>query len=142
MFGLSWLSPTLLGALGIAIIAAAVGGWATHKYDGIALSHAQTQTSQARAALSDYRASVAADAAKANAAALAQKTASDATIQALQAQLRTQQEAADAKSKSLLALLNAAKPGDIRPLGPVALSYYQRLRGNAPTATAGTNPGH
>ena len=130
MFGLPFLTPQILGALGIALIASLAGGFAAHKIDGIALSKAQAQTAQIDAAYSKFKASVADSVAMADAKAMKDKQAQDARINALQDQLLTQQKAADARSKSLQALLAAAKPGDVRSLGPVALRYLDQLRGS------------
>jgi hypothetical protein len=141
MFGIPFLSPTLLGAIGIALVASLAGGWAAHKWDGIALSKSQAQTAQIDGAYSQYKAQVAADTAKADALALSQRTALETANNALQAQLADSQRIADAKTKSLQALLASAKPGDTRAIGPIAASYYARLL-PAPQAGRTTPPGN
>ncbi len=134
MFGLSWLSPTILGAVGIALIASLAGGWTAHKLDQIPLSRSQAETAAAKADLASYKGAVAASVAKADAKALEDKQAQDATANALQAKLIQTQKVADDKSAQLRAILNKAAPGDIRPLGPNALNYLAELR------RAGTKP--
>ena len=137
MFGLAWLSPTLLGALGIALIASLSGGYIAHRLDAGPLATAKAETATLQAKYSAYEASVAANAAKANADALAQQTALQSRANDLQNQLIQTQKAADARSKTLQALLAAAKPGDVREIGPVAGAYYSQLRGSqAPGRTA------
>ena len=141
MFGTPFLTPTILGAIGIALIASLTGAFVAHKFDGIALSKAQAETAAVNASYEGYKARVAADAAKANSDALDQKTALEARANDLQNQLIETQKAADARSRSLQALLAAAKPGEIRALGPVASRYYLGLRSQAPAGHS-ANPGH
>ena len=143
MFGLSWLSPTLIGALAIALLASLGGAWVTHKWDGIALAHSQAETAQAKASEAIYRASVAASIAKADADAIIQQKAASEQINALQAQLQDEQRNADVRTKSLQTLLaSASKPGDTMPLGHIALAYFNCLRQQSSPCTASNHPGN
>ncbi len=123
-----WLSPTFLGAVGIALVAGTGGAYIDHKFEVAAVTNAKLETAGVQSAYDAYKGTVAANAAKATADALAQQTALQASNNALQAQLQDQQRISDAKSQSLRALLASAKPGDVRPIGPTASSYYDRLR--------------
>lgn len=133
MFGIPWLSPLMLGAAGIAIAASLAGGFVVHKWD--AASYAKLELSKAtlRSEYSDYKARVAEDTDKATAAAAAKQMALQASNDALQAQLAATQRTANAQSEELKKILASAKPGDIRPLGPSALAYFERLRQQAGT---------
>jgi hypothetical protein len=131
--------PTLIGGAVLLAVGATGGAYVTHKLDGTALAKSQTQTAQAKADLAAYGARVAAASAKASADAQARQDALQASLNTLQAQLAKTQKEADAKSAKLSALLANAKPGDIRPIGPAAASYYDSLRnGSAPDT--GPNP--
>lgn len=141
MFGFPFLTPTILAALGITIVASLTGAWGMHKFDGIALARSKVETAAVTASYEAYKGRVLADAAKANLDAMNQKTALEARANDLQNQLIETQKAADAKSRSLMALLAAAKPGDIRPLGPIAASYYGSLR-PGPEAGHTASPSH
>lgn len=139
MFGIPFLTPSILGAIGIALIASLAGGWASHKWDGIALSKSQAQTAQIDAAYKSYVASTAAAAAKADSDALSQKQAQDAAQTALEAKLAQAQQIAASNSQKLKDILNHAAPQDVRALGPVSLQYFAGLRH---LQTANTAPGH
>lgn len=136
MFGIPFLTPQILGAIGIALLASFGGAFAEHKLDAIPLAQAKAETASAKADLAGYRATVAANIANANAKALSEKSASDARINALQAQLAQNQKDADARSKALLAALAKAQPGDVRPIGVFARAYYDGLRSGISTPAA------
>ena len=131
MFGLPlppWLSPTFIGAILIGLVAAAGGAWTAHKIDSISYSKLEASKAVLQSQYDGYRATVATATAKANADALAQQTKLQHANDALQTQLQATQRTANARSQQLQALLAAARPQDIRPLGPTALSYYDSLR--------------
>ncbi len=131
MFGLPlppWLSPTLIGAVGIAVLAFGGGMWFEGKLDAPALAKSQAETAKVNSDYSAYQARIAAGAAKADADALAQKQAQEASQAALQAKLAQAQKEANANSQKLKDLLDKAAPQDIRPLGPSALAYFAGLR--------------
>lgn len=125
--------PILIGGAALLAVGVVGGGIGVHKIDGISLSKSQAQTAQARADLSAYGASVAADTAKANQLALSQQIALQDRLNALQSQLAQTQKAENEKSSQLQALLQASKPGDSRLLGPTSLAYFDRLRSPSPT---------
>lgn len=117
-----------IGGLAIATVSATGAAVVAHKLDGISLAHSQTETANAKAALSAYEAAVAEKTATADAAALAQQDALQGRLNALQAQLAQTAKEANAKSARLQALLDAAQPGEIRAIGPAAGRYYAGLR--------------
>jgi len=136
---MGWLISMFTGGAGGYLISAGVGAllaasaaiYGTHEIDQIALSKAQAQTAAVDAAYSQYKATVAASAAKANSDALADKQAQDARTNDLQAQLLASQKVANAKSDQLKAILNKAAPQDVRPIGPIAGNYYSQLRASS-----------
>lgn len=124
-----WLSPTLIGAVAITIAAGCGGAWIDHKFMMGDVNAAKLETARVQSSYDGYKATVAASAAKATADSLQQTNSLNALIDALQGKLAEQQRVANAKSEELRKLLASAKPGDTRPIGPVASSYYERLRG-------------
>ncbi len=135
MFGLSSLYTTLIG--GAMLAAASFGGgyWTATKFDSIPYNKLVASNASLQVEYSDYKRDVAVKSAKASSDALAEQNLLRGQNNALQAQLQDDQRKADEKSKHLLALLAAAKPGDIRPLGPVAYAYYSGLRGSLASQT-------
>lgn len=134
MFGIPWISPTLLGAAGIAILASLSGAYIAHQLDAGPLAQAKAETSSIQSLYDGYKQSVATKAAEADAKAISEKSRLDGRVNALQAELAQTQKDADARSKALLAALAKAKPGDLRPIGPIAGQYYSQLRLAAPTS--------
>lgn len=130
------IAPMLIGGLAIAAVSATGASVLTHKLDGISLAHSQTETANAKAALSAYGASVAASTAKANADAIAEQGRLQSRLNDLQNQLAQTQKAENAKSARLQALLASGKPGDERPIGPLAGEYYRQLRSQPPAISA------
>lgn len=126
--------PMLIGAAALLAVGAAGGAYTAHKLDGTALAQSQAQIAKAQADLSAYEARIAGDAAKANALALQQSDALQARLNQLQSQLAQTQKDAGIKNAKLNALLAAAKPGDVRPLGIVSLAYFDQLRRSAATS--------
>lgn len=124
----AWASPTLIGAIGIAVVAGGSGAWVDHKFMAGNVAKAQLETAEARADYKAYAASTAANAAKATAHSLEQQIRLQEANDALQAQLQESQRLADARSKALSAILASAKPGDTRALGPSVLAYVDSLR--------------
>ncbi len=118
MLGLSWLSPTILGAIGIAILATAAGWFLAHRLDSIPYNALLASKASLQAEYSDYKQAVAAAADKATADALAKQSQLQAKNDALQAQLAQTQRTANAQSQKLKDLLASARPGDSRALGP------------------------
>lgn len=119
-----------------ALLAASVAVYATHEIDGITLSKSQVQTAAIDSAYSQYKATVAANTAKADADALAQRAAQDSAQSALEAKLLQAQQTSYANSQKLKDLLNHAAPQDVRVIGPVAGNYYSGLRQLQSAATA------
>lgn len=130
------LVPILIGAAAIAAISATTSAVVTHKLDGISLAHSQTETAKAKAALASYGASVATKAAQADARSLAEQGRLQGRLNDLQNQLAQTQKEANARSARLQALLASGKPGDERPIGPLAGEYYHQLRGQPPSTPA------
>ncbi len=124
-----WLNPQLLGAVAITIAAAAGGAYIDHKFMMGKVNGAKLETAAVQSTYDAYKARTVADAAKATSDAAAEKQRLDSLVNDLQGKLAEQQRVANAKSQVLLQRLNAAKPGDIRPLGPNVLDYVERLRG-------------
>lgn len=119
----------LIAIAGGVIASGLIGAFIDHKFMTGAVASAHLETANVTADYKAYEASTAANAARATSLALDQQTALQGHVNALQAQLQETQRLADVKSKTLQALLASAKPGDSRPIGPVAGSYYERLRG-------------
>lgn len=128
MFGIPFLTPTLLGAIGIAIVASLAGGFLAHELDQIPLNQARTETVNISAAYAAYKGAIAAKAAADNAIAIQQIKAASDRQNALQAELLQTKKDADARSKALLAQLNAAKPTDTHVLGVAVLAYLDGVR--------------
>lgn len=126
---------------GAAIASAAVGaggGWcARGVIDAPALSRSQAETQTVKAEYAGYRATVATAAATSTAHAMAERTQLQGRIDDLQAKLSEQQRIANAKSEALKAILAGAKAADMRPVGPSAGAYYERLRNDAADRAAG-----
>lgn len=119
----------LIAIAGGVLVAGATGAFIDHKFMTGAVANAHLETANLQATYTAYKGAVAASAAKATAVALDQQTALQGRVDALQTQLLASQKEADARSKSLNAILANAKPGDVRPIGAAALAYYDRLRG-------------
>ncbi len=124
-----WVASKLFAVALTGAVGMALGGYIAHRWDAGTIAEAKLETASVQASYDGYKATVAADAAKATALALSQQTALQGQIDALQGQLLTAQRTADAKSKALSAILAGAKPGDVRPIGVAASAYYDRLRG-------------
>lgn len=123
-----WLNPSIIAAVGIGLASSAATGLAVHHWDAGALANSRTETAEAITQYEAYKGLVASRAATATAVALEQKQSLEAQVDRLQADLLKQQGLTDAKSKALRDLLNSAKPGDLRAIGPVSSAYYDRLR--------------
>lgn len=118
-------------AAGAALCGALWWAWG-HQYNRgwAAGSAAQAvKTAQVQNQFDSYKLAVASDIQKAEILAQQQKLQLQTALASAQAALATAQKAEKAKNDQLQAILSAAKPGDTRPLGPVASAYYQRLRG-------------
>lgn len=128
LLGLTLPSWAGLIGYGVAAIAIASGGaYVDHRLMEGAVAKAQTQTASVQSEYSDYKARVAGDEAKANADYAAKLSALQGSLKALQDKLAQQASDDAAKSLKLKELLNNAAPQDVRPIGPVALSYYRQL---------------
>lgn len=123
------LLPMLIGAGALALISGAGGAYIDHKLMTGKVASAQLATANLNATYRGYEASVAQTIALDDATALSQQNALTARANDLQAQLQDTQRIADARSKTLNAILSSAKPGDTRLLGPSVLSYVAGLRG-------------
>lgn len=128
--------PMIIGGIAIGAICTAGGVIVEHKIDSVPLAQSQTETANAKAALSAYEAAVAAKIAAADAAALAEKERQQTALNDLQAKLAQTTREANVRSARLQALLDSAKPGEIRAIGPAASRYYDGLRGSSIPAAA------
>lgn len=127
--------------LGAGIAAAATGGWGGWEAKGLidapALSRSQAETQKVTAEYAGYRATVATAAAQATAHSMSEQKRLQAQNDALQEQLAESQRKENAKSEALKAILAGAKAADMRPVGPSASAYYERLRNDAADRAAG-----
>jgi Skp family chaperone for outer membrane proteins len=124
-----WLNPWLIGTISLCLLSAALSGWAVHKLGQVPYSRLEADRAKLDADYSAYRAAVAENSAKASADAFAEQKRLQAAVAALESNLAETKRKDDAKSAALQKLLAGAKPGDMRPVGPVAGAYYDRLRG-------------
>jgi hypothetical protein len=129
MFGLAWLSPTIMAIIGVVLVSGTLSGVVTHKFDAAAYMRLESDKAKLETEYSNYRAHIDRDTAIANAKAIKEREDSKAKLDALQDQLDENKRKDDAKSAALQKLLASAKPGDIRALGPSASEYYRRLQG-------------
>jgi uncharacterized protein YlxW (UPF0749 family) len=125
-----WLSPTLIGAIGIAVVAGGSGAYIDHKFMAGAVATAKLETAQTEATYKAYAASTVANAAKATSDAEAERKRLQSHSDDLQRQLIETEKANDDKSAKLRQILASAKPGDIRALGPNVLEYLSGVRNN------------
>jgi uncharacterized protein YbjQ (UPF0145 family) len=127
--------------LGAGIAAAAAGGWGGWEAKGLidapSLSRSQAETQKVTAEYAGYRATVAIAAANATAHSMAEQKRLQGEIGALEDKLAESQRKENAKSEALKAILAGAKAADMRPVGPSAGAYYDRLRADASDRAAG-----
>jgi hypothetical protein len=136
-----WANPTVLALVGTGLVAGTGGAYIAHRWDAGTLAESRLETEKVRADYVAYQASTAANAARATAHALEVQIRLQDANNALQSQLQESQRLADARSKELSAILNSAKPGDTRALGPSVLAYIDRLRaGKAGNPDGGRSP--
>lgn len=132
LFGLTlpaFGTPMIIGAVALTLAAGSAGAWIDHRLMAANVAEAKLETASVQASYEAYKSVVSANAAKATAIALQQTNSLNQLINSLQGQLAEQQRVANAKSEELRKLLASAKPGDVRPIGPVAAEYYRRLSG-------------
>jgi len=125
----SFLSPTLLGAIGIALVAGGAGAYTAHKLDQIPLLKAQKETMAVQARYDGFRNGAIAAAAKSATDSLSEQNRLHGLLNKAQADLLETQRKADARSKALKDLLASASAQDTRPIGPTAAEYYRRVSG-------------
>lgn len=125
----AFLSPTLLGAIGIALVAGGAGAYMAHKLDQISLLQAQKETMAVQARYDGFRSGALAAAAESATDSLSEQTRLHGLLNKAQADLLETQRKADARSKALKDLLASATSQDMRPIGPTASEYYSRLSG-------------
>lgn len=125
-----WLSPTLIGAIGIAVVSGGSGAYVAHRWDAGTIAESRLETEKARSDYRAYAASTAANAAKATTDAENERKLLQSHSDDLQRQLIATEAARDAKSAQLRQILASAKPGDIRALGPSVLEYLSGVRDN------------
>lgn len=126
----------LAGAVVLALIAASYG-YVHHKGVLAGVAKEQVNTQKVSAEYSGYRATVSSAVAASTAHAMSEQKRLQSTIDDLQTKLLETQRTANAKSEALKSILAGAKASDMRPVGPVAGSYYDRLRADAADRAAG-----
>lgn len=131
-----WANPTIIGAIGIAVVAGGVTGFVTHKLDQVPYSRLEASKASLLAEYTAYKGQMAANSAKANADSLKEANRLHGLLNVSQTELLKSQKEANAKSKALSKILASAKPGDAVPIGALARSYYSSLRDEAPGPAA------
>jgi hypothetical protein len=117
----------------LAAVALAAAVWGTYQWEysrGLSAGEAAQSaiTAKVQAAFDAYKVKVAGDLVKAQGEFNLQKAQLQKALADAQAGLAASQAAEGSKDKELKELLASAKPTDVRPLGPVARAYFDRLR--------------
>lgn len=130
-FFTSSLGRYLMIGIAAAAIAAFLAVKVTHSFDSVPLNKETSLYNAEVAGRQKDNADAATALAKANADALNQRQLDDAALSAANAKAAADKAAADARSKKLEDILNNAKPGDIRAIGPAVQSWLNELHNTA-----------
>jgi len=122
----------IIAMVGGVLVAGLSGAYMAHRWDAGTIAEARLETAKVREEYASYAASTAANAAKATANALEQQIRLQEANDRLQRELQETQALADVKNKDLQTILRLAKPENTRLLGPVSLSYLNKLRASHP----------